>query len=30
MTADRHRFEMTVRFTIWNQITGATSLPAAA
>ncbi|MCX4784175.1 IS6 family transposase [Streptomyces sp. NBC_01264] len=30
MTAGRHRFEMTVRFTIWNQITSATGMPATA
>jgi hypothetical protein len=26
MTASRHRFEMTIHFTIWNCITGAASL----
>ncbi len=30
MTAPDHRLEMTVRFTIWNQITGTTGLPTAA
>ncbi|MEJ8639879.1 IS6 family transposase [Streptomyces sp. MS2.AVA.5] len=30
MTAGRHRFEMTIRFTIWNQITSTTGLPATA
>ncbi|MFD5513701.1 IS6 family transposase [Streptomyces sp. NPDC127051] len=30
MTAGRHRFEMSVRFTIWNHITSSTSLLAAA
>ncbi|MCX4781479.1 IS6 family transposase [Streptomyces sp. NBC_01264] len=30
ITARRHRLEMTVRFTIWNQITGAAGMPAAA
>ena len=30
MTAPEHRFEMTLRFTIWDQITGATGLPATA
>ncbi|MCX4784556.1 IS6 family transposase [Streptomyces sp. NBC_01264] len=30
ITARRHRLEMTVRFTIWNQITGAADMPAAA
>ncbi|WSM59792.1 IS6 family transposase [Streptomyces sp. NBC_01707] len=29
-TAADHRFEMTIRFTIWDQITGATGLPTAA
>ncbi|MCY0924336.1 IS6 family transposase [Streptomyces sp. H27-G5] len=28
MTAARNRLEMTIRFTIWNQITGSTGLPA--
>ncbi|MCX5505450.1 IS6 family transposase [Streptomyces sp. NBC_00053] len=28
MTAGRHRLEMTIRFTIWNHITGSTGLPA--
>jgi transposase-like protein len=30
MTADRHRFEMTLRFAIWDQITGTTGRPATA
>ncbi|MEV6957459.1 DUF4158 domain-containing protein [Streptomyces sp. NPDC051183] len=30
MTASRHRLEMTIRFTIWNHITGSTGLPATA
>ncbi|MFJ3176412.1 IS6 family transposase [Streptomyces roseus] len=30
MTAGHHRFEMTLRFTIWNQITGRTRLPGTA
>ncbi|AQW48324.1 transposase [Streptomyces hygroscopicus] len=30
MTAPQHRAEMTVRFTIWEQITGVTDPPAAA
>ncbi|WP_331750538.1 MULTISPECIES: IS6 family transposase [unclassified Streptomyces] len=30
MTAAHHRAEMTIRFAIWDQITGATTLPAAA
>ncbi|MET8331177.1 IS6 family transposase [Streptomyces sp. NPDC005181] len=29
-TAPDHRLEMTVRFTIWNQITGVTDQPAVA
>ncbi|GAA3595027.1 IS6 family transposase [Streptomyces osmaniensis] len=29
MTAARYRFEMTIRFTIFNQITGACGLPTA-
>ncbi|MCX4784329.1 IS6 family transposase [Streptomyces sp. NBC_01264] len=29
-TARRHRLEMTVRFTIWNQITGVAAMPSAA
>jgi len=29
-TAPDHRLEMTVRFAIWDQITGVTGLPAAA
>ncbi|MFB7224337.1 IS6 family transposase [Streptomyces sp. NPDC056227] len=29
MTAPDHRLEMTVRFAIWDQITGATGLPTA-
>ncbi|WP_406500892.1 IS6 family transposase [Streptomyces sp. NBC_00846] len=29
-TAPDHRLEMTVRFTIWDQITGAAGLPATA
>ncbi|MFE5549572.1 IS6 family transposase [Streptomyces sp. NPDC056534] len=28
MTAGRHRFEMTLRYTLWNHITGAAGLPA--
>ncbi|MCX4784418.1 IS6 family transposase [Streptomyces sp. NBC_01264] len=28
MTARRHRLEMTVRFTIWDQITGVAGMPA--
>lgn len=28
MTTGRHRLEMTIRFTIWNHITGSTGLPA--
>jgi transposase-like protein len=30
MTATHYRTEMTTRFAIWNQITGATAPPAAA
>ncbi|MFF3733354.1 IS6 family transposase [Streptomyces sp. NPDC002476] len=30
MTASAHRAEMTVRFTIWDQITGAANLPTTA
>ncbi|MCX4538444.1 IS6 family transposase (plasmid) [Streptomyces sp. NBC_00841] len=30
MSAAEYRAEMTVRFTIWNRITGATALPTAA
>ncbi|MER5359518.1 IS6 family transposase [Streptomyces sp. NPDC002785] len=30
MTGTRHRAEMTVRFTIWEQTTGVTDRPAAA
>jgi putative transposase len=30
MTAPDHRLEMTIRFTIWDQITGTTSRPALA
>ncbi|MGP3690747.1 IS6 family transposase [Streptomyces sp. IBSNAI002] len=30
MTAGRYRFEMRVRFTIWNQITGTTGVLATA
>ncbi len=30
VTAHRHRFEMMIRFTLWNQITGNTSPPATA
>jgi len=30
MTAARHRFEMMIRFTLWNQITGAAGMPATA
>ncbi|MGW2183864.1 IS6 family transposase, partial [Streptomyces sp. NPDC001732] len=30
MTASDHRAEMTVRFAIWDQITGVTVLPTAA
>ncbi|MGW1552819.1 IS6 family transposase, partial [Streptomyces sp. NPDC002346] len=29
MTAPDHRLEMTVRFAIWDQITGATGRPTA-
>jgi putative transposase len=29
-TATDHRLEMTVRFTIWNHITGTAGLPATA
>ncbi len=30
MAAGRHRTEMIIRFAIWDQITGAAGLPAAA
>ncbi len=30
MTAAEHRLEMTVRFTIWDHITGTTGLPTTA
>jgi hypothetical protein len=30
MTAAHHRTEMTTRFAIWNQATGAAGLPAEA
>ncbi|MGY3676705.1 transposase-like protein [Streptomyces sp. TE33382] len=30
MTAVHYRAEMTIRFTIWDQVTGATALPTAA
>ncbi|WP_406349611.1 IS6 family transposase [Streptomyces sp. NBC_00144] len=30
MTGTQHRAEMTVRFTIWEQVTGVTGRPAAA
>ncbi|WP_455711429.1 IS6 family transposase [Streptomyces hirsutus] len=30
MTATEHRAEMTVRFVIWDQITGAAAMPTAA
>jgi putative transposase len=30
MTASDHRLEMTIRFTIWDQITGTTGRPALA
>ncbi|MFD3537675.1 IS6 family transposase, partial [Streptomyces sp. NPDC058661] len=30
MTAGRHRLEMTIRFTIWNQITSAAGMPVTA
>ncbi|MFF3159898.1 IS6 family transposase [Streptomyces sp. NPDC057910] len=30
MTAGRHRFEMMIRFTLWDRITGAAGLPATA
>lgn len=29
MTATQYRLEMTVRFVIWDQITGAAGLPTA-
>lgn len=29
-TAAEHRFEMTIRFTIWDQVAGAIGRPAAA
>lgn len=30
MTARRYRFEMMIRFTIWNHITGTTGMPTTA
>jgi putative transposase len=30
MTASQHRAEMTIRFAIWDQITGAASRPTTA
>ncbi|MFE7393100.1 IS6 family transposase [Streptomyces sp. NPDC057582] len=30
MTATQHRFEMTIRFAIWDQVTGTAALPATA
>jgi putative transposase len=30
MTAPDHRAEMTIRFAIWEQITGVTGRPTAA
>jgi hypothetical protein len=30
MTAAEHRLEMTVRFTIWEQVTGTAALSATA
>jgi putative transposase len=30
MTATEYRAEMTTRFAIWDQVTGATGLPTAA
>ncbi|OKI36684.1 IS6 family transposase [Streptomyces sp. TSRI0281] len=30
MTTSHYRAEMTIRFTIWDQVTGATALPTAA
>jgi hypothetical protein len=30
MTAAEHRLEMTVRFTIWDHVTGSNDLPTAA
>jgi putative transposase len=30
MTATDHRAEMTIRFAVWDQITGATALPTTA
>ncbi|MFI6056377.1 IS6 family transposase, partial [Streptomyces violascens] len=30
MSAGRYRFEMRVRFTIWDQITGAAGVPSEA
>ncbi|MFF3159686.1 IS6 family transposase [Streptomyces sp. NPDC057910] len=30
MTAGRHRFDMSIRFTLWDRITGAAGLPATA
>jgi hypothetical protein len=29
-TAAEHRLEMTVRFTIWDHVTGSNDLPTAA
>jgi putative transposase len=30
MAASEYRAEMTVRFTVWHQITGVTTMPTAA
>jgi putative transposase len=30
MTATEHRLEMTIRFTIWDQITGVVGQPTRA
>jgi hypothetical protein len=30
MTAAQNRFEMTLRFTIWDHITGSAALPTTA
>ncbi|MZE54944.1 IS6 family transposase, partial [Streptomyces sp. SID5770] len=30
MTARHHHFEMSLRLTLWNHITGATGMPATA
>jgi putative transposase len=30
MTATQHRAEMTIRFAIWDQITGAADRPTTA